>query len=229
MRTLSRRSGRLGRWILLAPLACAPGCRQPASTVPGGGTGALAFLAGGDTTVVDEYLRTPEELNGEVRFFSPDPGGARARAEYRVRYRQDGRPESAHLTIGQVGPAGLASSEVHEWSATFGGDGTVMEVESGSGRWARAAAGADAVPLFGPSIAMLEAVLLRARRTSATSLPVFHLAAGGRVDTAVIAWFLPDSVHLTIAGARGSYRLDEAGRIVSGAAAGEDLRTVRLR
>lgn len=194
-----------------------------------GDTGAFAVLAGGDTIVVDEYVRTPRELRGTLRLFSREPGGTTARATYSVAYGDDGRPAGARLEILQVSPAGVEAPASRQWRAAFRDDGTVVEVETGAGRQVDARPGRDVLPLFGPSVAMLAAVLHHARVHSLTRVPLFHVAAGGRVDTARIRWHLADSATLTVAGASGSYRIDPSGRLLGGMAEGERLRTVRLR
>jgi hypothetical protein len=149
------------------------------------------------------------------------------RAVYDVRYDRTGRAASAHLSIQQVATGEPGSPARREWSLTFEPDGRAIEVESG-GRSLEVRAGTDAVPLFGPSVAMMESVLLRARSTGQTRIPVFHVAAAGRVDTVAIAWLGADSAVVTIAGAAARYHLDGAGRILGGRAEGERLETRRI-
>jgi hypothetical protein len=228
MRGISWGAARRAAFPLGVALASAA-CQAVGAPSPAPHEGAFAFLAGGDTTVVDEYARSPDELTGTLRLFSREPGGTTARATYQVQYGDDGRAASAQLTIRQVSPAGVVDPDVREWTATFAADGTASEVEDGDVRRFTASPGADAVPLFGPSIAMLESIFLHARRGNTTRVPVFHLAAGGRVDTATIVWIGNDSATLTIAGASAGYLLDRDSRIRSGGAETEDLRTVRLR
>lgn len=211
--------------LSLAPLAA---CNPPAGAPsPLSDRGALAFLAEGDTTVVDEYSRSAERLDGVVRIFSREPGGPMVRAAYGVEYDGRGRAASARLTIQQLSSGGTALPAQREWSVTFDPDGRATEVESG-GRRVEVRAGDGVVPLFGPSIAMMESVLLRARSTGATRIPVFHIAAAGRVDTVAIAWTGADSATVTIAGATARYHLDPAGRILGGRAQAERLETVRI-
>jgi hypothetical protein len=211
--------------LTLAPLAA---CKPPAGAAPPiSAQGSLAFLADGDTTVIDEYSRSADLLDGMVRILSREPGGPTVRATYRVRYDRRGRAASAQLAIQQISAGGTASTAQREWTLTFDAEGRATETESG-GRRIEARAGEGVLPLFGPSIAMLESVLLRARSTGATRIPVFHLAAAGRVDTVAIAWVGGDSATVMIAGATGRYRLDPAGRILGGRAEEEQLETVRI-
>jgi hypothetical protein len=211
--------------LVLLLAACRPGAPAPVVVEQG----AFAVLVAGDTTVVDEYRRTAADLHGTLRLFSREPGGATARAVYHVTYAPEGHALSARLVIAQVSPAGVVEREPREWSATFDPSGRVTEVETPGGRRSQASPGRDALPLFGPSVAMLESIFLEARAASVSSVPVFHLAAAARVDTLSVRWSGPDSVHVTIAGATGAYQLDRSGRILGGAVAGDELRTVRLR
>lgn len=204
------------------------GCHRAPTTPPAGETGALAFIADGDTAVVDRYSRTPVSLVGELRFFSREPGGSTARAVYRVRYGESGRPERAEISITQISPSGGTDPVAREWTADFGEDGSVTEVESAGGRSLDVAAGADVQPLFGPSIAMLESIIMAARARGLSRIPVYHLATSGRVDTVTLQWPAPDSVTVAIAGSTAAYRIDRSGRILRGAARGEALETVRL-
>lgn len=211
--------------LFLAPLTA---CSPPAGALPPvSDRGALAFLADGDTTVVDEYSRSASHLEGVVRILGREPGGPTVRAAYAVAYDDRGRAESASVRIQQISSGGTASPAQRGWSVTFAPDGRATEEES-DGRRVEVRAGEDVVPLFGPSIAMLESILLRARSTGATRIPVFHVAAAGRVDTAAVVWTGADSATVTIAGATGRYHLDAAGRVLGGRSLTERLETVRI-
>lgn len=204
------------------------GCHRAATIRSAGEVGALAFIADGDTTVIDRYTRTATSLTGELRLFSREPHGPPARAAYSVRYGASGRPERAEISISQISPSGGTNPVAREWAAEFGEDGSVSEIETAGGRRVKVDAGADVQPLFGPSIAMLESIVMAARANGLSRIPVFHLATSGRVDTVTVLWPAPDSVTVTIAGSTAAYRVDGSGRILGGAARAEELETVRL-
>lgn len=208
--------------------ACAP-AGPPAPDRSGGDAGVLAFLADGDTVAVDEYQRTPEALSGSVRFFGGASGQVQALATYRVDYDPQGRPDSAAVRITQLDSHGSPRGDAREWRTFFAADGGAREVEHPGSRWMTAQPGTGALPLFGPSMAMLESIVRRSRSSGAARLPVFHLAAGARVDTATIGWPEPDSAIVTLVGVTTSYRVDPAGRLIEGSAGEGTLRTVRVR
>lgn len=220
-------------WLLLPVLLW--GCR--ATPVPGpqgapepvlfADSGALAYLLAGDTTVVDEYVRTTNRLTGKLRIFPREPGGSSVRASYCVYYSASGLADSAALSIEQISPEGRVEPERRRWQAIFHEEG-IVESELAGGRTFEAAVGPDALPLFGPSIAMIESILRRSRSLSVAVIPVFHLAAAARVDTARIQW-RGDAADLTIDGVTTRYQLDGEGRLLSGESLSEELRAVRIR
>ncbi len=201
----------------------------PAPPSPGEDAGVLAFLVQGDTTVVEAYRRAGDLLEGDIR---PRVPGGFGRAAYRA--RMDGeRVLRVELSAWRPGaPAG--SPPQRQWVADFAGDTAVEETRSG-GRVEvrRTPIAPGTLPLFGPSMAMQEQIVRRAREIGGSrrsiEIPVYSLAVGGRTMAATVEWIGRDSAALRYGGAAVRLRIDSRGRILGGVSADSVHRIVRVR
>lgn len=196
---------------------------------PVGDAGTFAFVANGDTTVVEEYRRGAGVLEGQIQ---PRLPGAFGRAAYRAELEGE-LVRRIELSLWRPGaPAG--SAPVRQWIATFAGDGVAEETRSGgSANVRRTAVPRGTLPLFGPSMAMQEQIVRRARaitRNGATvEIPVYPLATNGQAMRATVEWIGRDSAVLRYGGAAMRLRIDADGRILGGVSADSAHRIVRLR
>lgn len=183
----------------------------------------------GDTTVLEEFSRTPRVLEGEVR---PVVEGARfGWARYRVELGPGGEPERADLSLGRVGTS-PDSPAAEVWSVVLR-DGTLRETRPDRPAiLGRVPAGT--APVFAPSMAMNQEVvrqaLLRSGRRGPVEIPIYPVATNGEVRVVTVSWPSPDTALVAQPGAPGSrFRVDEQGRILGGETPGGECGTVRLR
>ncbi|HEX9940331.1 MAG TPA: hypothetical protein VGB15_24570 [Longimicrobium sp.] len=201
--------------------------RSPAAPVEDAGT--FAFVANGDTTVVEEYRRAAGVLQGEIR---PRVPGGFGRAAYRAEL--DGElVRRIELSVWPPGaPAG--SAPVRRWIATFAGDSVVEETRSGGPTDVRrTAVPPGTLPLFGPSMALQEQIVRRARAIGGSAptveVPVHSLATNGPAVRATVEWIGRDSATLRHGGSAMRLRIDADGRILGAVSADSAHRIVRLR
>lgn len=218
-------------WCLTACGAPAPpGGDPPVQAAPAGSPerGAFALLVRGDTTVVDEYTRTDELLEGEVH--TRTPGAKFRRARYRVEFSEDGVVRRADLAFPREGdPAG--APPMARWTVTVQGE-TVEEQRTDRAP-VRARAAPGLVPLFAPSIAMFQEVVLRAHRLTGgqgeARIATYAMAGAGRIDTVTVSWVHPDSVEVRYGGGPLRLAVDRRGGVLGGVTSDGELRTVRVR
>lgn len=137
----------------------------------------------------ERYNRAPQRIEGEYTDRVRGPN-----VRYVAQLAPDGRV--THLET-RVAVRGRDSSRT---VLTLAGDSIRVD-QNGSVRWVAGAAGAQVVA--GPSGALMEQLLLRARRVGGNpvSLPLFELSER-RVRTLTIRW-TGDSALASVAGERG--------------------------
>lgn len=194
--------------------------------------GILAFVANGDTTVVEQYRRTENLLTGELRM-RYENGVAPVR--YRISLGGSGRPTRVELSIWRVDgqPEG---PPVREWIVVFRGDTVIEEVRSGRAiRIDTTSTREGAVPLFAPSMVMLQEATRQARHLSSgtepVELPVYALAEQRQTRTVVINWSGLNSAVIEFDGTAEGLLLniDAQGRILGGASPDSTYEIVRRR
>jgi hypothetical protein len=156
-------------------------------------SGSFALVVRGDTTVVEEFVRRSDLLEGIVR---PRVRGAKfGWARYRVEFSPSGEATRSQLSIGRVGTS-PDSPPVSTQAITFGPDSIVEELPNRTPT--RVSYIRGTVPLFAPSIAMLQEVVRRARRISPSvrelGMPVYPLLENARIDRVRVRWIGRDTV-----------------------------------
>jgi hypothetical protein len=155
-------------------------------------SGSFAYVVRGDTTVVDEFVRRPNLLEGVVR--TRRPGAKFGWARYRVEFSRSGEVTRSQLSLGRVGTS-TDSPPVSTHAITFGP--SIME-EWPNRSPTRAPNVRGVIPLFGPSIAMLQEVVRRARRMSPSQLeigvPVYQVLANAKIEHVPVRWITRDTV-----------------------------------
>ena len=188
--------------------------------------GRLAFIVEGDTSVVDEYVRTDTLLRGTLRTRRRSFAWAR----YEVRFYANGGARSAHLEVGRAGTS-LSDRPAREWRLTID-SGIVREV-SGTGTMHQAAVRHHpVVPRFAPSIAMLQELLRRAPLDPMSvpeTLSVFPMGGGSLPRTVVVDRLTPDTVTLMTLGNLyvARYLVDGCGRLLRDAS--PDPKSINVR
>jgi hypothetical protein len=212
--------------LLCCALAAALGCAapQPAPTTEstGGGSagaverGVLGFVYEGDTTVIEEYTRTADVLEGVVR---PQIRGAKfGWARYRVEFGPSGDAKRAELALGPYG-TGPKSAPRTTWTVTIG-DSEIVEVST-AGTTRRVPAAGVIMPLFAPSMAMFHEVIRRTHRLGATrgrtKVLIYPLASNGQPHSVTVAWVARDTVTVSyhVDGPPTYYAVDSRGRVLS--------------
>jgi hypothetical protein len=181
------------RFALPAAAASAPRVHDlPSDLVMVIDSGSFAYVVRGDTTVVDEFVRRPNLLEGVVR--TRRPGAKFGWARYRVEFSRSGEVTRSQLSLGRVGTS-TDSPPVSTHAITFGP--SIME-EWPNRSPTRAPNVRGVIPLFGPSIAMLQEVVRRARRMSASQLeigvPVYQVLANAKIEHVPVRWITRDTV-----------------------------------
>jgi hypothetical protein len=155
--------------------------------------GTFALIMRGDTTLVDEFVRTPNLLEGVVR---PRARGAKfGWARYRVEFSPSGEVTRSQLSLGRVGTSpGPAPVSTH--TITYGPESIVEEWPNRPPTRTPYIRGV--IPLFGPSVAMLQEVVRRASRMSpslrALGVPVYPVLVNARVERVPVRWIARDTV-----------------------------------
>lgn len=177
--------------------------------------GAFALVVRGDTTVVDEFVRTGNLLEGVVR---PRLRGAKfGWARYRVEFSPSGEATRSQLSIGRVGTS-PDSAPVSTQAITFGPDFIVEEWPNRMPT--RVPYTRGAVPLFDPSIAMLQEVVRRARRISPSmrelGVPVYPVLADAKMERVRVRWIARDTVSIAWGDSPGARYVVSNWKILSG-------------
>jgi hypothetical protein len=195
-------------------LASALGCVAPLPAPAGVERGVLGFLYEGDTTVIEEYTRSANVLEGIVR---PQGRGAKfGWARYRVELGPSGNAERAVL---QLGRRSDESTPVRTWTVTIAGT-EVVEV-SGGDTTRRRRADRGVVPLFPPSMAMFHEVIRQAHRqrgagSGRTDVPIFDFPGSGEIHHATVEWPARDTAAVSYYGGPVTlYAVDARGRVLS--------------
>jgi hypothetical protein len=165
-----------------------------------------------DTLVEERYSRSPMRLEGQ---YSDRVRGVRVR--YVASLADDGRVERLQTTSSRAG----VPDTVRDVAST--GDSLRVE-ENGVVRWVAGASGAQLI--LGPSGALIEQLLVRARHITSqraathdardtVTLRTFE-ASGRGVNSLAIRWFGNDSASATVPGDAGITRLATPnGRLVT--------------
>jgi hypothetical protein len=158
-------------------------------------SGSFALIVHGDTTVVDEFVRRENLLEGIVR--TRRPGAKFGWARYRVEFFRSGEATRSELSLGRVGTSPTAAP-AGTYAVTFGPDSIVEEWPNRPPTRSPYIRGA--VPLFGPSIAMLQEVVRRARRMSPSQrdlgVPVYQVLVNGKLTRVPVHWIGRDTVSI---------------------------------
>jgi hypothetical protein len=210
-------------------MVLAAACGARGGSPPAPDSGALALVVRGDTTVLEEFVRTGSSLEGTV---VPRVRGARfGWARYRVEFGRGGAPVRAELHLGRAGTA-LGSEASSSWRVEIR-DG-VLEEQPPHGAPQRHSVPRGVVPVFAPSMAMhhevIRQALLRGGRRTA-EVAVYQLAGDGPVGTASVSWF--DGETAMVAYPAGSpavrFRVGARGRVLGSETPDGEFRSVRLR
>ena len=213
------------RWFVLLASAvlAATGCSSPRSpSVERAGAtpqrGTLALIVRGDTV-----------LHGTVR---PLVRGAKfGWAAYRVHFARSGEAKRVVLLLGRAGTS-LDSAPVSSHSTTLGPD--VITEEWPNKPPTTVAYQRGAVPTFGPSIAMFQEVIRRARALTGAQgtvdIPMYSLLNRSAVELIRVTWVAPNTADVRWAGSPAvRYNVDAAGNILRAEGATGEFITVRLR
>lgn len=224
------------RWFVLLASAvlAATGCSSPRSpSVERAGAtpqrGTLALIVRGDTTVRDDYVRGDTVLHGTVR---PLVRGAKfGWAAYRVHFARSGEAKRVVLLLGRVGTS-LDSAPVSSHSTTLGPD--VITEEWPNKPPTTVAYQRGAVPTFGPSIAMFQEVIRRARALTGAQgtvdIPMYSLLNRSAVELIRVTWVGPNTADVRWGSSPAvRYNVDSAGNILRAEGATGEFITVRLR
>ncbi len=191
--------------------------------------GTLALIVRGDTTVRDDYVREDTTLRGTVR-----PLGRGAKfgwARYDVHFEPTGEVRRVVLSLGRVGTS-PDSAPVSTHSTTLGPDFITEEWPNKPPTSIPYQRGA--VPVFGPSIAMFQEVIRRARALTGAKgtvdVAMYSLLNRSAVDLIRVTWVAPDTAEVRWGDSPGvRYNVDGAGNILRGEGASGEFITVRLR
>lgn len=190
---------------------------------------AFALVVRGDTIVLDEYIRTPDRLDGLVR---PQVQGAKfGWARYRLEFGSDGQPERAEVRIGRVGTS-PDSPDAAVWSVVIR-DGELTE------SWphrppVQKRVPAGTVPVFAPSMGMnhelIRQAILRGDRRGPVAVAVYPMATGAGVATVTVSWSAPDTVLFAYSPGPGArVTVDRYGRALGSRTSDNEHVTVRVR
>jgi hypothetical protein len=178
-------------------------------------SGTFALVVRGDTTVVDEFVRTANLLEGLVR--TRRRGAKFGWARYRVEFSRSGEVTRSELSLGRVGTS-PDSPPVSTHAITFGPASIVEEWPNRAPTRAPYIRGV--VPLFGPSIAMLQEVVRRARRLSPSKreigVPVYQVLVNAKLEYVPIRWIARDTVIIARGDPPGARYVVSDWKILSG-------------
>jgi hypothetical protein len=188
-------------------------------------SGAFAVVVRGDTTVVDEFVRRANLLEGVVR--TRKRGAKFGWARYRVEFSRSGEVTRSQLSLGRVGTS-PDSPPASTHAITFG----PFIVEEWPNRSpTRAPNVRGVIPLFAPSIAMLQEVVRRARRMSPSQLeigvPVYPVLGNAKIEHAPVRWITRDTVIIARGNPPGTLYAVSNWKILSGQSG--DFITIRRK
>jgi dienelactone hydrolase len=184
-------------WVQTAHAQGAPGAQD---------RGAFVIHNGADTVVVDRFARAGDTLRGTLSI------RGQGRVEYTVALGADNAVHSLRLAAYSLG-ASAADTPIQSLLTTMAGDSAI--VTNGAKRSAYGTK-AGAVPAINNAIAITELFTRRARASGGSGDYSYFAMAGGATLPVNVRPNTADSVILTIAGQRQHYRVDPAGRILSG-------------
>jgi hypothetical protein len=178
-------------------------------------SGVFALVVRGDTTVLDEFVRRSNLLEGVVR---PLGHGAKfGWGRYRVEFSPSGEATRSQLWIGRVGTS-PDSAAVSTHTITFGPDSIVDQWPNRMATRVPYVRGT--VPLFGPSIAMLQEVVRRASRMPPAmrelGVPVYPVWVDARMGRVRAHWITRDTLTLSWGDSAAARYVVSGWRILSG-------------
>lgn len=186
-------------------------------------SGSFAVIVRGDTTVVDEFVRKVNVLEGIVR--TRRRGAKFGWARYRVEFSRSGEVARSQVSLGRVGTS-PHSPAVGTYAITFA-DSIVEEWPNRAPTRAPRVRGV--ILLFGPSVAMLQEVVRRARRTSPSmrerGIPVYQVLVDAKVTYVPVRWISRDTILIALADSAGTRYAVSDWKILSGQSG--DFITVR--
>jgi hypothetical protein len=185
-----------------------------AAHAQGTGSGRLALIQNGDTSIVETYTRTADVLTSEIIQKS---GG---RVKFTAKLLPDASIETMDLSMSQAG-------QTQQALFTFKGDTIVMQSQGAT----RSAPGkAGAVPTLPMSFALFEQALLRAKKMGGQTPTVALFRVGQeRIVYGVVTKPSADSAYLTVDGSAPlRFKVDDQGRILSGMSGNTGISIVRI-
>ena len=178
-------------------------------------SGSFALVVHGDTTLVDEFVRRANLLEGIVH--TRRPGAKFGWARYRVEFSRSGEASRSQLSLGRVGTS-PDSPPVSTHAITLGPESIVEEWPNRPPTRAPYVRGV--IPLFSPSIAMLQEIVRRASRMSPPlreiGVPVYPVLADAMVDHVPIRWIGRDTVVIARGDPPGARYVVSGWKILSG-------------
>jgi hypothetical protein len=214
-------------WVALG-IALAWSCRPAQrgdSAIQTSHQGSFALVRRGDTTVTDDYVRTPTTLEGLVR---PRVSGAKfGWARYRVMFSPSGVVTHSQLSLGRVGSS-PDSAPTGTYSTRFGPHEIIEQ-------WpnrvpTRVPYQEGAVPLFGPSIAMVQEVIARAAAIRGdnreVTVPVYPVLVDSTLRQMRVS-FDGDTVRLSDRENSGAAYVFRDGRLLGSRPGDSEFVTVR--
>ncbi len=223
-----------GLLLLASAIPAATACSSPRSPSEDRADirahhGTLALIVRGDTTVRDNYARGDTVLQGTVR---PLVRGAKfGWARYHVHFARTGEVRRVVLALGRVGTS-PDSAPVSSHSTTFGPDSIIEEWPNKPPTSVAYQHGT--VPVFGPSIAMFQEVIRRARALTGgkgtADVPLYSLLNRSAVDRVRVTWVARDTAEVLYGDSPSlRYHVDAAGNILRAQWASGEFVTVRVR
>jgi alpha-beta hydrolase superfamily lysophospholipase len=176
------------------------------------GRGSYIATRGRDTTSIERFSTASDRLEGEI--IAPRTPWQ----SYRLEGALGGPPRSFDLTIRPpFSPRDTAPSEVRR--LLFAGD-SVNESRTLDGKTSQRQrfAGASAVPILYPSLALLEVAMRHARLMGDSPGQISFVEVGYRERQffASLSWIGADSARLDLGGTEFRLAVDAAGRVLGG-------------
>jgi pimeloyl-ACP methyl ester carboxylesterase len=183
------------------------------------GRGSFIATRGRDTTIIERFSTSGDRLEGEL--IAPRAPWQ----NYRLEGASAGQLRSFDLTIRPpFSPRDTAPSEVRR--LVFAGD-SINESRSLDGKTTQRQrfAGASAVPILYPSLALLEVAIRHARRMGDSPGQISFVEVGNRERQffATLSWVGVDSARLDLGGTEFRLAVDAAGRVLGGRVPSMDL------
>jgi dienelactone hydrolase len=198
----------------VVPLAAAAMLAPAAARAQAVEQGTFVMMRGGDTAMVERFVRRPDGLDGEAA-----ATGA-ARIVFSARTAADASVTGLDLRVYRAGAAD-STPPLQRASVSFAGDSARVTVDAGGQHLDQTVRGArGAIPFFNPSVVLMEQVLMRARAVGgrdSTRVAMFPIGASTSAVPVTVHWVGADSAVLRFGAAEVHARVDALGRIVGAA------------